>query len=334
MDAAACIVKGDIVKARDLVALAEEIAPTDIHTHCNKGKLSLLSDDDNAREAAFQMLDLYTEIGSVPRIRFMIDHAYFMAEAGRSEQDLQKSGEIFDECLLEIPSCSEPELTRAHCIFMALKTKVRRLKKVRSYDDSWTNWGQGTLHQVMDYLAELSFFSIEETSASYKAYMWLWLAEIQFLTLPPQGQEQLATELDEFRARTNLERTSEEDCLKRAKEIALDNEGITDCKITTRIAKLCLEKAFRVFFDGTTATSEVRLYWLRRSLDDSKWWMETYYDSFMCLSNVAQALRQIWATIVYQDHSGLVRRTFSHINNGQALDRGKSDISEFCIFAC
>ena len=39
LDAAACIAKGDLVKGRKLVTLAEEIAPYDIHTYCNSGKL-------------------------------------------------------------------------------------------------------------------------------------------------------------------------------------------------------------------------------------------------------------------------------------------------------
>ena len=132
LDAAACIAKGDLVKGRKLVTLAEEIAPYDIHTYCNRGKL-LCRENGEAQEVkttAFKMLELYTDISLVPRIRFQINFAYFLAEASRTGADREKSCQIFSDCLLEIPSCSQPELTRAHCVFMALKTKVRRLKTV------------------------------------------------------------------------------------------------------------------------------------------------------------------------------------------------------------
>ena len=336
LDAAACIAKGDLVKGRQLVTLAEEIAPYDIHTYCNKGKL-LCKENGDAQEVkttAFKMLELYTDMSLVPRIRFQIDFAYFLAEASRTGADREKSCQIFSDCLLEIPSCSQPELTRAHCVFMALKTKVRRLKTVGKDDQSWRDWGKDTLHQVMDDLVELSNTCTEVTGAGYQAYMWLWLAEVQFLTLPIPGQKDLLVELDEFKTRSGEEITDAGHCLQRGNAIAIKNKGEVDCKVTQRIAKLCLENAFRVTYDGTTKTTNNRIYWLTRALDDSLWWVENFYESFMCQSNIAQALRQIWATNLYNKRTALVNRTFSHINHGKRLEDCKFSIGSLFSLYC
>ena len=83
----------------------------------------------------------------------------------------------------------------------------------------------------------------------------LWLAEVQFLTLPIAGQKDLLVELDEFEPRSGEDTTDAGHCLQRGNAIAIENEGEVGCKVTQRIAKLCLENALRVTYDGTTKTT-------------------------------------------------------------------------------
>ena len=97
MDVASCIIKGDVGKASSKLAIAERIAADDMHTWCNRGKLLLLRNQGmlQVRQAAFKMLELYVNPSLVPRIRFMMDSGYFIAETNREQQDRVKCGEIF-----------------------------------------------------------------------------------------------------------------------------------------------------------------------------------------------------------------------------------------------
>ena len=241
MDVASCNIKGDLGKASSKLAIAERIAADDMHTWCNKGKLLLLRNQGmlQVRQAAFKMLELYVNPSLVPRIRFMMDCGYFIAETKRYQKDRVKCGEILRECLDMISTSDQSEYLRTLCHFLSVKINVRRLRD-RKHHEGWDDECTNTLPEAFENLAQLANAN---HSPEFNADMWVWLAEIQFLVMVPK--ELLGMELDEFKSRIKFEDVTVEKCLETVAKIKEQHESEIDCKVIVRVGRLCMLLAYR-----------------------------------------------------------------------------------------
>ena len=308
MDVASCIIKGDLRKASSKLVIAERIAADDMHTWCNKGKLLLLRNQGmlQVRQAAFKMLELYVNPSLVPRIRFMMDSGYFIAETNREQQDRVKCGEIFRDCLDMIPSSDQPQHLMTLCHFLSVKINVRRLRN-RKYHEKWDEECTDALHEAFENLAQLA---IANRSPEFNADMWLWLAELQFLERVPK--ELLRMELDEFKSRTKFEDVTVEKCLETVAKIKQHHESEIDCKVIARLGRLCMLLAYR--FKDPETSFDNRAYWSEQAYDHSQYFIQNYYWIFMCGENCAKALLQLWVLHMYRAERQIVQLTFQQTN--------------------
>lgn len=327
LDAATCLLMNDTAKAKELIDRAIEIVPDDVHTWCNKGKYALLMGDQDrenhreAKNAAFQVIDLLTSKTNLPRIKAKIEYAYFIAEANRGVKDREESIRIFQECMMDLEPYTERTMVslKAYCSYHYAKTLVRTLKSDDRYNKSSESI-RDMLHYAFDQIALLDEWAKATDSEEYTADMWLWLAEVQFLHLGGDSQKK---EVEEFKQRTGYENIEPETCLEKATEIAENNEERVEGKIRVHIARNVLKLAYDNY------DKERRLYFLNKAQQDCEWWIENYYWTFESANTSAQALWQQWCTEIYFECNDLVKETFVNVRGGR-MKIGKYDMIACC----
>lgn len=262
MDAAICLMQGNMSKAKELIDTAMEIVPEDINTWCNRGKYLLMVEDAHlhhtmAMQPAFKMLELLTDKSLDNCLRAQIDYAYFIAEANRGDKDRRQSKVIFNDCLAIVDQCDNSDLMRAHCCYLFIKTLVRGLKPHSGHSLSESEVTDD-LHKSFDFLTELAML---HHSPEYDSTMWVWLAEVQFLNL---SEDLINTELKEFTQSTGLTETSPISCLVKASEIVTYNENTVNRKTRANIARNCLK------LSHSTRDMNRKIYLLKRAVNDSE----------------------------------------------------------------
>lgn len=263
-----------------------------------------------ARCAAFKMLELFVDTSIVPRICFMLDYGYYIAETNRDQKDREKCTEIFKRCADMIPISNEPAYLKAFCNYLTVKIEVRRLSNMRNRETG-SDWCADSLHKAFDNLADLA---IANHSPEFNADMWLWLAEIQFVRSIPTHH--LTRECDEFKARTKFEDISTERCLKTVAEIADKHGSEIDCKISVRLGRDCLQLSY----NGVDKSDfSCQIYWVKEALNRSQYFIDKYYVTIMSTSTCAKALLQLWAIHMYEVDPGIVQGTYRYTHNGNTL---------------
>lgn len=299
-DAAVALASNDLIKAKKFVEIAYQADRENIHMWCNKGVLLLKtecleSDRANIEYAAFKALDLLVETSGVPRLNAKIDHAYWLAEADRSEIAWNKGCQILSEILRDNPDMKDER--REYASYLYLKVLVRYIRSEFRYDKQ-EDWLLGKSAIAAEQLILLS----KSANGEYRGLMWLWLAELQCTS-----RSIFTPWIETFCRETEFQTIDQESCINKAYEL-MDSVK-SDTKFKLRIAKICLSCGW------STSEPTDRIHWFNKCLQLCDNWRGVNHWSFMYASNSVHALIQIWAVEFYKEHPKLVDEIYMRNHN-------------------
>ena len=303
-----CLLVDNTALAKKFIELALKVDDENMHTWCNKGVFKLAKDEyEDAKEAAFRVLELMAEDTAACRLRAKIDFAYWKAEAVRTEDARDECYEILRKCLPEAIHIKEMQ---EYLSYSLLKLLVRQLRS----DDKRNKpncWLEEKLSSARDQLFVLY------NSTKYKADFWLWLSDLYSVHL---NEELLNEMLRLLSQRIGLTDINRELCINKAMKQASCKER----KMSARIAKNCLDCAYHCDDEPNSCDPALQLHWFQKAVDLSERWIEENNWTFMCSSTAVQALLNIWGIEFYAKNEELVQRRH-HYFYGKRIGKQSND---------
>ena len=295
--ATSCLLKNDITKAEGFIRQAVQVDENSLHTWCNKGVLEIAKgDDDNAKKAAFKVLELMADDTAACQLLAKIDFAYRKAETLRTEKARENCCEIMTKSLQEASNTKE---VLEYLSYNFVKILVRQLRSDDKRDKP-NSWVKDKLSLIEEQLAVLY------NSSDYEVDAWLWLSELHAANA---HQELFNGMLQSFSSKVEQKNISREKCVNKAVELDRMSSN-KQRKITPRIAKSCLDCAYHCDDEPKPSNPKEQLHWFQQAVDLSTEWMENNCWLFMCASTAAHSLLRIWAIKFYEDNEKLVNRQY------------------------